>query len=70
MPISAQNLCRLAGELAAEHGVLARDYARRAFRTLESEGDPERARFWFLLSVLVDDVMLHRLDPDNVPTIH
>jgi hypothetical protein len=69
MPISAQNLCRLAGELATEHGVLARDYARRAFRTLEAEGDTERAHFWFMLSILVDDVMLHRLDPDNAPTI-
>jgi hypothetical protein len=69
MPISAQNLCRLAGELATEHGVLARDYARRAFRTLESEGDMERAHFWFMLSILVDDVMQHRLDPDTAPTI-
>lgn len=69
MPISAQNLCRLAGELAAEHGVLALDYARRAYRTLDSEGDYDRAQFWFLLSILVDDVMAHRLDPDCAPTI-
>ena len=70
MPISAQNLCRLAGELAAEHGVLALDYARRAYRTLEVEGETDRAKFWFTLSILVDDVMAHRLDPDSIPTIH
>lgn len=70
MPISAQNLCRLAGELAAEHGVLAVDYARRAYRTLEYEGEMDRARFWFTLSILVDDVMAHRLDPEIIPTIH
>ncbi len=70
MPISAQNLCRLAGELAAEHGVLALDYARRAYRTLEYEGETDRAHFWFTLSILVDDVMTHRLDPDSIPTIH
>jgi hypothetical protein len=69
MPISAQTLCRLAGELASEHGVLALDYARRAYRSLESEGDQERAYFWFMLSILVDDVMLHRLDPECMPTL-
>lgn len=69
MPISAQNLCRLAGELASEHGLLALDYARRAYRTFEYEGQPERAQFWFTLSVLVDDVMTRRIDPDNVLSI-
>ncbi len=69
MPISAQNLCRLAGELAAEHGVLALAYARRAYRTLDSEGETDRAQFWFMLSILVDDVMAHRIDPDAGPTI-
>ncbi len=69
MPISAQNLCRLAGELAEEHGLLALDYARRAYRTFEYEGQPDRAQFWFTLSVLVDDVMSRRIDPDNGPSI-
>ena len=70
MPISAHKLCRLAVELASEHGFLARDYARRASMTLEAEGNLERARFWFALSVLLDDVMLHRLDLEHLPTIH
>jgi hypothetical protein len=65
MTVSAQNLCRLAGELAAEHGLLARDYAQRAYRTLESEGHYDRAAFWFALAILVDDVMVHGLDPDT-----
>ena len=69
MSISAQHLCRLAGELAAEHGVLARDYAQRAYRTLEGEGQFDRAAFWFALSILVDDVMIRGLDPDNGPSI-
>ena len=69
MPISAQNLCRLAGELADEHGVLALDYARRAYRTFEYEGQADRALFWFSLSILVDDIMTRRLDPDNIPSI-
>ncbi len=69
MPISVYDLCRLAGELAGEHGVQARDYARCAYYTLEAEGDLERANFWFLLSVLVDDVVAHRIDPDHLPTL-
>lgn len=69
MPISAHVLCQLAGELAAEHGALALDYARRAYRTLETEGDTDRAHFWFTMSILVDDVMTHRIDPDSGPTI-
>ena len=65
MAISAQSLCRMAGELAAEHGALARDFARRAYRTLECEGDFDRAAFWFMMAVLVDDVIEHGLDPDH-----
>jgi hypothetical protein len=60
----------LAGQLANEHGVLARDYARRASVSLEADGDTERALFWLSLSILVEDVVLHRLDPNRIPTIH
>jgi hypothetical protein len=69
MAISASELCHLAGELAAEHGMLARDYAQRAYRTLDCEGQHDRAEFWFALSVLVDDVLTHGLDPDAGPSI-
>lgn len=69
MAISAFELCHLAGELAAEHGVLARDYARRAYREMETEGQHDRAEFWFALSILVDDVMQHGLDPFTGPSI-
>jgi hypothetical protein len=70
MPISAFDMCRLAAELAAEHGVLARDYAQRAYRTMEGEGQYDRAQFWFALSILVDDVMLRGLDPYDGPSIN
>ncbi|HUO98114.1 MAG TPA: hypothetical protein VMU01_05575 [Rhizomicrobium sp.] len=70
MAISAHRLCILAAQLAREHGALARDYARRASFSLEADGDKERARFWMSLSVLVEDVVLHRIDPDHTPTIH
>jgi hypothetical protein len=69
MPISAGDMCALAAELAAEHGALARDYARRAYVALDAEGDSDRAKFWFTLSVLLDDFAMHRLDPDRRPTI-
>ena len=70
MPISAGDFCILAAELAAEHGVIARDYARRAVATFEAEGELDRACFWLALSILLDDIMMHRLDPDRAPTIH
>jgi len=70
MPISAQRLCCLAAQLASEHGVMARDYARRAYMNFDAEGDQERAQFWLSLSILVDDVVLHRQDPDHIPSIH
>ena len=69
MPISVHDLCILAGELAYEHGSEARDYARSAYYTLEAQGDFERADFWFTLSVLVDDVVTKRIDPECIPTI-
>jgi len=70
MPISAHKLCQLAAQLASEHGVLARDYARQAFVEMDAEGDRKRALFWLSISILVEDVVLHRTDPDRIPTIH
>lgn len=69
MAISAFELCQLAGELAAEHGEFAADYARRAYRTNDAEGHADRAQFWLALSFLVDDVMQYGLDPDREPSI-
>ena len=70
MRISTDDLCYLAAELSAEHGVVASAYARRAYASFTAEGEAERARFWFALSVLLEDIALHRLDPDHSPTIH
>jgi hypothetical protein len=70
MPISASDFCRLAADLAAEHGVVACDYARRAVVAFEADGEVDRARFWFVLSVLLDDIVIGRLDPERPLTIH
>jgi hypothetical protein len=70
MEMSADDLCRLAADLTAEHGVAARDYARRVINLLERDGEPERARFWCTLSVFIDDIALRRLDPDEPIVVH
>ena len=70
MQLNAGDICRLAADLAIEHGEVARDYARRAIVSFELQGVPDRARFWFMLSVFLDDIMLQRLDPEAVITIH
>lgn len=63
--IGVSDLCRLAAELAQEHGSLALDYARKAVISFEAEGASDRAYFWLALSVLLDDIVGHRLDPDR-----
>lgn len=64
------DLCQLAAELAFEHGADAVDYARRAVVTLECEGEDERAQFWYALSILLDDIVTQRVDPDRPVVIH
>lgn len=70
MPISADDFCQLAADLAAEHGRVACDYARRAVAAFEADGEADRARFWLTLSVLLDDIVAQRLDPARPLTIH
>lgn len=64
------DLCELAADLALEHGACAIEFARRAVVTLESEGESERAEFWSALSVLLDDIVACRLDPERPIVIH
>jgi len=64
------DLCQLAADLAAEHGAGALEFAQQATLSLELEGEAERAQFWQLLSVLLDDIFQHRLDPDLPIAIH
>jgi hypothetical protein len=64
------DLCQLAADLALEHGSDAAEYARRAVLTLEHEGEEERAKFWFALSILLDDIIAHRVDPEAPIVIH
>ncbi len=70
MKMSTGDLYRLAGDLAAEHGKAASDFASRAVMTLEAEGAHERAQFWFLMLILVGDITSGRVDPDAFITIH
>jgi hypothetical protein len=66
----ASDLCNLAAELAYEHGDAALDYARRAIIEFESTGAVDRAQFWTVLSVLLDDIMAQRLDPERPIVFH
>ncbi|MBV8977496.1 MAG: hypothetical protein JO261_05635 [Alphaproteobacteria bacterium] len=70
MELNATDLCRLAADLALEHGDAAQGYARRAIVCFEAQGSADRARLWFALSVLLDDIALKRLDPDCAIVIH
>ena len=70
MAMTTGNLYRLASDLAEEHGPQACDYASRAVMTLEAEGQHDRAQFWFVMLVLLGDVISHRVDPDAVISIH
>jgi hypothetical protein len=64
------DLRQLAADLALEHGSEAAEYARRAVLTLEYQGEEERAQFWFALSILLDDIITHHVDPDAPLIIH
>ena len=52
------------------HGAAAADYASRAIVSLEAEGDHERARFWFVMLVMLDDIRIGLVDPDAPIAIH
>src|SRR6201986_2645522 len=64
MKMSTGDLYRLAGDLAAEHGTGASDFASRAGMTLEAERGHERAQFGFLMLILVACISPRRVDPD------
>ena len=68
--MSTDDLYRLAGDLAAEHGAAASDYASRAVMTLEAEGNHTRAQFWFVMLVLLGDINAGLVDPEKHISIH
>jgi hypothetical protein len=70
MAMNACDMYRLASEFAAEHGEEAPFFARRAVVTLRAEGAVERARFWYLLATLLDDIVIRHVDPDATITYH
>jgi hypothetical protein len=67
--LTANDMYRLANDFAEEHGSEACDYAYRAVIAFEAEGQAERAYFWFLLLVMMGDIVSRRIDPDRI-TIH
>ncbi|HEY1630886.1 MAG TPA: hypothetical protein VGF56_06195 [Rhizomicrobium sp.] len=60
----AGDLYHLAAELASEHGEDAVQFARRAITEFERTGAADRAAFWTVLSVFLDDIVTKRLDPE------
>ena len=70
MAMNTDDLYRLASDLAQEHGANASDYASRAAVTLEAEGSHERAKFWFLMLVMLADIKSGRVDPEAHITVH
>ena len=70
MLLSADDLYRIAADLAEEHGASAMEYARRAVVSFEADGALDRARFWLTVCVFLDDIVERRLDPARQVTIH
>ncbi|HEX2592607.1 MAG TPA: hypothetical protein VHL34_13980 [Rhizomicrobium sp.] len=70
LTMTADDMTKLAADLASEHGNDAADFARRAVATFELEGAWDRAAFWFTISVLLDDILELRLDPTAPITLH
>lgn len=70
MPLSTGDMCLLAAELAEEHGPMASRYALQASIACEADGEMERAAFWFTLSVLLEDILAARLDPERPLTFN
>ncbi len=68
--LSANDLCRLAADLADERGADALAFARRAVVTFEAEGAQGRAKFWSPLSVFLGGLADYRPSPNLPPTMH
>jgi hypothetical protein len=66
----ADDFCRLAAELASEHGDMALAYARRATVEFASTGALDRAQFWYVLALFLDDIMSERIDPEYPLVMH
>ena len=60
----AGDFCDLAAELVSEHGDAALVYARRATVEFASTGAMDRAQFWYVLALFLDDIMSQRIDPE------
>ena len=68
--LTTGDMYRLASDFADEHGDEASDHAWRAVISFEADGEAERAYFWFLLLVMLGDIVSHRIQPGAAITIH
>ena len=68
--VRVDELRHIAADLVFEHGDEAGNYARRVVADYQSRGAHDRAEFWVVLSVMLDDIAANRLDPEATITIH
>jgi len=60
----------LAAELVHEHGPTILQIALRASAEYACDGCEQGAHFWYALSLLLDDILQARVDPDRPLTLH
>jgi hypothetical protein len=60
----------LAAGLFRAHGPVIFHVALRASAKHACAGREEGAHFWYAISLLLDDIMRERLDPDDPITLH
>ena len=68
--MNASDMRDLAAELFVEHGPGIFHVALRASAEHACDGHEDGANFWYALSLLLDDIIQARLDPDRPLTLH
>ena len=68
--MNTSDLRDLAAELLFEHGAAIFHVALRASAEHACDGQNDGAHFWYALSLILDDIIQARLDPDRPLTLH
>ncbi|HWY14969.1 MAG TPA: hypothetical protein VNX86_07520 [Rhizomicrobium sp.] len=68
--MGANEFRELAVELVDRHGSGAVQFARNCSTEYAFEGAHVRSEFWYALSVFLDDIVSHRIDPDRPLAFH
>lgn len=68
--MNTSDLRDLAADLVHEHGPAILSIALRASAEHACDGREEHAHFWYALSLLLDDIIHERLDPNRPLTLH